>query len=122
MIRVLALGLETGDVTVLRAAVSAYLDYLFFNWAQSGHFLMVDDVRVADGVIAFYECKTKLLAATDPLVRLRSWPLRGAPEVVDLVLRWTAVHDRAWALAGQPPTHFYTLPGERHPSNAIISS
>ena len=87
MIWVLALGLETGDATVLRAAVSAYLDYLFFNRAQSGHFLMVDDVRVADRVIAFCERKTKLSVDTDPSVRLRSWPSRGAPEVVDLVLR-----------------------------------
>ena len=68
---------------------------LFFNRAQSGHFLLVEDVRVADGVIAFCERKTKLSATTNPEVRLRSWPSRGAPEVVDLVLKWTAMRDRA---------------------------
>ena len=121
MIRILALGLETDDAKVLRATVSAYLDYIFFNRAQSGHFLMVDDVRVTDGVIAFCERKTKLKATTDPEVRLRSWPSRGAPEVVDLVLRWTAMRDRAWASAGRPPAHFYTLPGERNPSSPTVS-
>ena len=44
MIRALALGLETDDAKVLRAAVSAYLDFIFFNRAQSGHFLLVEDV------------------------------------------------------------------------------
>ena len=121
MIRVLALGLETDDAKILRATVSAYLDFIFFNRAQSGHFLLVEDVRVDDGVIAFCERKTKLSATTDPEVRLRSWPARGAPEVVDLVLKWTAVRDRAWASAGRPPTHFYTLPGERNPTGPTVS-
>ena len=43
MIRILALGLETDDAKILRATVSAYLDYIFFNRAQSGHFLLVED-------------------------------------------------------------------------------
>jgi hypothetical protein len=121
MIRLLELGLETPDPRVLRAVVSAYLDYIFFNRAQSGHFILVEDVRIADGVIAFCERRTKLKPGADPQVRLRSWPSRGAPEVVDLVLRWIATRDRAWAEAGRAPQHFYTLPGERDPSAPTVS-
>ena len=87
MIRVLALGLETTDAKVLRATVSAYLDFLLFNRAQSGHFLLVDDVRVADGVITSCKCRTKLKATTDPKVCLHFWLLWGILEMVDLVLK-----------------------------------
>ena len=41
--------------------------------------------------------------------------------MVDLLLRWIAARDRAWAEAGCAPTHFYTLPGERDPSSATVS-
>jgi hypothetical protein len=122
MLHLLALGLDTDDLWTLRATVSAYVDFIFFNRAQSGHFILVEDLKVADGVVAFVERKTKLKAATDPAVRLRSWPSHGAPEVVDLLLRWIATRDRAWADAGRAPTHFYTLPGESDPTSRAVSS
>ena len=107
MIRILDVGLTTEDGALLRAACAAHIDYVFFNRAQSGHFILVDDIRVEDGVVLFRERKTKLRQGEAQSSRLRSWPSRGAPEVVDLILRWTAFRDRAWAQTDQAPRHFY---------------
>ena len=122
MIKILDVGLHTEDLFLLRAAVSATVDYIFFNRAQSGHLIFLDDLRVADGAVIFRERRTKLKPDSDPAVRLRTWPSRGAPEVVDMLLRWGAMRDRAWAEAGRPPAHFFTLPGERDPSARTVSS
>ena len=94
MIRVIALGPETDDAKVLWAMVSVYLVYFFFNRSQNGHFLLVEDMWVEDGVVAFCECKIKLKTTTDCTVRLDSCPSWGTPEVVDLALKWVAVRDR----------------------------
>ena len=64
---------------------------------------------------------TKLKPNMGPQSRFCSWPISGAPQVVDLVLRWSAVRDKAWADAGGSPGHFYTLPGEHDPSAWTIS-
>ena len=122
MLRILDVGLTTADGALLRAACAAHIDYLFFNRAQSGHHILIDDVRVEDGVVLFRERKSKLRPGDAQRSRLRSWPSRGAPEVVDLILRWSAFRDRAWAQTDQPPRHFYRLPGESTPTSKTVAT
>ena len=56
-----------------------------------------------------------------PQTRGRSWPSRGAPEILDLFFRWSAIRDKAWADAGGASGHFYTLPGEHDPGARTVS-
>ena len=83
--------------------------------------LALEDLRVENDLLVFRERRTKLKPDMGPRSRVRSWPIGGAPHVVDLVLRWSAVRDKAWADAGASPGHFYTLPGERDPGARTIS-
>ena len=122
MLRILDVGLSTEDGALLRAACAAHIDFIFFNRAQSGHFILVDDVRVEDGVILFQERKSKLRPGEAQRSCLRSWPSRGALEVVDLILRWTAFRDQAWAQTDQAPRHFYRLPGESTPTPKTVAT
>ena len=119
--RLLDLGLHSGDLLQVRAACSAVLDFIFLNRAQSGHFILIDDLRVADGVLVFRERRSKLRRDEAQCSRYRSWPARGTPEVIDLLFRWSAFRDRAWAQAGRSSAHFWSLPGERSPGAATIS-
>ena len=122
MLQVLDFGLTTEDPLLLRAALSAFVDFIFFNRAQSGHLIALEDLRVENGTLIFKERRTKLKPNSDPKIRYRAWPSTGAPAVIDLLLRWTAVRDRAWADAAVPPWHFNTLPGERDPSARTVSA
>lgn len=121
LLAILDLGLATLDPGLLRAACSAVLDFIFFNRAQSGHLVALEDVRVENDLLVFRERRTKLKPDMGPRSRVRSWPIRGAPQVIDLVLRWSAVRDKAWADAGGSPGHFYTLPGESDPGARTVS-
>ena len=121
LLAVLHLGLATPDPCRLRATCFAVLDFIFFNRAQSGHLLALEDLRVENDLLVFRERRTKLKPDMGPQSRIRSWPISGTPQVVDLVLRWSAVHDKAWAGAGDSPGHFYTLPGESDMGARTIS-
>lgn len=122
LLRILDVGLTTEDGVLLRAACAAHIDYIFFNRAQSGHFVLVEDVRIDDGLILFRERKSKLRKNAAPQSRYRSWPSRGAPEIVELIRRWTAYRDAAWARTDQPPRHFYRLPGESTPGPKTVAA
>ena len=87
LLAILQLGLATPDPCLLRAACSAVLDFIFFNRAQSGHLLALEDLRVENDLLVFRERRTKLKPDMGPQSRVRSWPISGAPQVVDLVLR-----------------------------------
>ena len=122
MLQVLDFGLATEDPLLLRAALSAFVDFIFFNRAQSGHLIALEDLRIENGTLVFKERRTKLKPNSDPKIRYRVWPSTGTPAVIDLLLRWTAVRDRAWADVAVPPRHFYTLPGERDPTARTVSA
>ena len=121
LLAILYLGLATPDPCLLRAACSAVLNFIFFNRAQSGHLLTLEDMHVENDLLVFHKCRTKLKPDMGPQSRGCSWSINGAPQVVDLVLRWSAVRDKAWADAGDSPGYFYTLPGERDPGAWTIS-
>ena len=70
----------------------------------------------------FRKRRMKLKPKTDPSVRLHTWSTRGAPEVVDLLLRLGALRHQAWVEAGLAPAHFFTLPGESVPSSRSVSA
>ena len=72
MIKILDVGLHTEELFLLRAAVSATVDYIFFNRAQSGHLILLNDLRVADGALIFRERLTNLKPNTNPSIRLRT--------------------------------------------------
>lgn len=122
ILRLLDLGLHSEDLAHVRAACSAVLDFIFMNRAQSGHRVFIDDYRVEDGVLIFRERCTKLRPGEAPQLRYRSWPTTGVPEVIDLLFRWSALRDHAWARAGASSDHFWRLPGERSPGPKAVSA
>ena len=68
-----------------------------------------------DDLLVFHEHRTRLKPGMGPQSRVRFWLSHGAPEILNLVLWWSALHDKAWVDAGGTSGHFYTLPGERDP-------
>ena len=60
ILRLLDVGLSSEEVLHVRAACSVVLDFIFMNRAQSGHFILIEDYRVEDGVLMFRERRSKL--------------------------------------------------------------
>ena len=119
--QVIAVGLGSVDPWMVRATCSAIVNFVFFNRSQSVHLIALEDLRVEDDLLVFRKRRTKLKPGTGLQSRVRSWPSRGAPEILDLVLRWSDLRDKAWADAGGTSGHFYTLPGERDPGAQTMS-